>query len=300
MSQFITFVVLGFPSGAIYLGISVGLVTVYLSSGILNFAQAAIAMWGCYVFAALRTSGKLVFPVGTVTLGNSVGSALALIIALVMTVILGEIIHLLIFRPLRRASVMAQIVASVAVLITLVGLATVRFGADTIQVPSMLPNHTYNIGGAHIGLANLVIAAIAIVLACAVGAYFRWTTPGVATRAASSNQDALGLMGYSPTTLDSAAWAIASVVSALMVILGCPYHLPQRRGGLPGRARAGDTARRPDAIAARDRHRQYRARLGPVPDHPLQRQVLVADLESDRPAGSPAVPGGHHRAVYPR
>ena len=69
MSQFITFVVLGFASGAIYLGISVGLVTVYLSSGILNFAQAAIAMWGCYVFAVLRTSGKLVFPVGTVTLG---------------------------------------------------------------------------------------------------------------------------------------------------------------------------------------------------------------------------------------
>jgi branched-chain amino acid transport system permease protein len=89
-------------------------------------------------------------------------------------------------------------------------------------VPSLLPNHIYNIGGAHIGLANLVIAAIAIVLACAVGAYFRWTTAGVATRAASSNQKALGLMGYSPTTLDSAAWAIASVVSALMVILGAP------------------------------------------------------------------------------
>jgi branched-chain amino acid transport system permease protein len=222
MSQFITFVVLGLASGAIYLGISVGLVTVYLSSGILNFAQAAIAMWGCYVFAALRTSGKLVFPVGTVALGNSVGSVPALIIALVMTVILGEIIHLLIFRPVRQASVMAQIVASVAVLITLVGLAAVRFGAGTIEVPSLLPGHTYNIGGAHIGLANLVIAAIAIVVACAVGAYFRWTTPGVATRAASSNQKALGLMGYSPTTLDSAAWAIASAVSALMVILGAP------------------------------------------------------------------------------
>ena len=228
------------------------------------------------------------------------GSALALIIALVTTVILGEIIHLLIFRPLRQASVMAQIVASVAVLITLVGLATVRFGTNTMQVPSMLPNHTYNIGGAHVGLANLVIAAIAIVLACAVGAYFRWTTPGVATRAASSNQDALGLMGYSPTTLDSAAWAIASVVSTLMVILGAPTISLNTGGGLPGRAGAGDTPRRPHAIAARDRHRQYGPRLGPVPHHPLQRQVLVAELGPVRPAGRPAVPGGHHRPVYPR
>ena len=167
-------------------------------------------------------------------------------------------------------------------------------------MPSLLPNHTYNIGGAHIGLANLVIAAIAIVLACAVGAYFRWTTPGVATRAASSNQKALGLMGYSPTTLDSAAWAIASVVSALMVILGAPtISLNGAEVSLVVTG-AGDTARRLDAIAARDRHRQYRARLGPGPDHPLQRQVLVADLDSDRPAGSPAVPGGHHRAVYRR
>jgi branched-chain amino acid transport system permease protein len=222
MSQFLTFTVLGFSSGAIYLGIAVGLVTVYLSSGILNFSQAAIAMWGCYVFADLRTAGKLVFPVGTVKLGSTVGSAPALIIALLTTVILGAIIHLLIFRPLRRASGMAQIVASIAVLITLVGLATVRFGTNTIQVPSMLPSKTYNIGGAHIGAANLVICAIALLLACAVGAYFRWTTAGVATRAASSNQDALGLMGYSPTALDAAAWAIASLVSTLLLILGAP------------------------------------------------------------------------------
>src|SRR5215831_15867881 len=100
MSQFITFIVLGFASGAIYLGISVGLVTVYLSSGILNFSQAAIAMWGCYVFAALTTSAKLVLPIGTIHLGSNMGNWPALILSLAMTVVLGAIIHLLIFRPL--------------------------------------------------------------------------------------------------------------------------------------------------------------------------------------------------------
>ncbi len=222
MSQALTFIVLGFATGAIYLGFSVGLVTVYLSSGILNFSQAAIAMWGCYVFAALTTEAKVVFPAGTVHLKSNMGNVPALIIALATSVILGAIIHLVVFRPLRRASVLAQIVASVAVLITLVGLATVRFGTNTLQVPSMLPSKTVNIGSAHIGVGYLIIAGIAIVLACAVGAYFRWTTAGVATRAASANQEALGLMGYSPTSLDSAAWAIASLVSTVLLILGAP------------------------------------------------------------------------------
>ena len=222
MSQFLTFTVLGFSSGAIYLGIAVGLVTVYLSSGILNFSQAAIAMWGCYVFADLRTAGKLVFPVGTVKLGSTVGSAPALIIALLTTVILGAIIHLLIFRPLRRASGMAQIVASIAVLITLVGLATVRFGTNTISGSLDAAEQDLQHRGRPHRRRQPGHLRHRPPLACAVGAYFRWTTAGVATRAASSNQDALGLMGYSPTALDAAAWAIASLVSTLLLILGAP------------------------------------------------------------------------------
>ncbi len=155
-------------------------------------------------------------------LGSTVGSAPALIIALLTTVILGAIIHLLIFRPLRRASGMAQIVASIAVLITLVGLATVRFGTNTIQVPSMLPSHTYNIGGAHIGAANLVICAIALLLACAVGAYFRWTTAGRRHPGGVLQPGRPGPHGLQPDGPGSAAWAIASLVSTLMLILGAP------------------------------------------------------------------------------
>jgi branched-chain amino acid transport system permease protein len=221
MAQLLTFIALGFASGAIYLGISLGLITIYFASGILNFAQAAIAMWGCYAYAALRNDGALIFPIGTVHVGH-MGAAAAMIIALAMTVVLGAIIHLAIFRPLRRASSMAQIVASVAVLVTLVGLATVRFGSNTVQVPNVLPSTTYHIAGARIGLGSLILLGLAIVLSCLVGLYFKYTTAGVATRAAAANEDALGLMGYSPHLLDAAAWAIASVVSTVLLILAAP------------------------------------------------------------------------------
>lgn len=222
MSQFLTFLVLGFSSGAIYVGITLGLVSVYFASGVLNFAQAAIAMWGAYVYATLRNTGRLVFPVGSVSLGSQVGTLEAAVIAVVTSLILGAIVHLVVFRPLRRSSAMAQIVASVAVLVTILGLVTVRFGTDGVQVPQMLPSGVIRVGSARLGEANLILLGLAVAFTLAVGAYFKWTTAGVATRAAAANEDALGLMGYSPHLLDASAWAIASVVSTVLLILASP------------------------------------------------------------------------------
>lgn len=222
MSQFFTFLVLGFSGGAIYVGITLGLVSVYFASGVLNFAQAAIAMWGAYVYGTLRNTGKLVFPVGTVSLGSQVGTIEAAVIAVATSLVLGAIVHLLVFRPLRRASAMAQIVASVAVLVTLLGLVTVRFGTNGVQIPQMLPSGVIQVGGARLGEANLILLGLALAFCLAIGAYFKWTTAGVATRAAAANEDALGLMGYSPHLLDASAWAIASVVSTLLLILASP------------------------------------------------------------------------------
>lgn len=222
MSQFVTFVVLGFASGAIYVGVSLGLVSVYFASGVLNFSQAAIAMWGAYVYASLRNSGQLVFPIGSLRMGTSVGTVEAVAIAIGTSLVLGAIVHLVIFRPLRRAAAMAQIVASVAVLVTLLGLATVRFGTSGEQVPQMLPSGVIHIGGARLAESDLLLFALAVVLCLVVGAYFRWSTAGIATRAAAANEDALGLMGYSPHLLDASAWAIASVVSTVLLILASP------------------------------------------------------------------------------
>ena len=222
MSQALTFIVLGFASGAIYVGISLGLITVYFSSGILNFSQAATAMWSAYVYDYLKTEGKLVFPIGTVRTHHPMATVPAFIIAVATAIVLGVILHLAIFRPLRHRSFVTQIVATVAVLVGIVGLVDVRFGAFAVQVPKMLPTTVWHVGGARLGADNLILFGLAIVSCGLVGAYFRWTTAGVATRAASANENALAMMGYSPHVLDAVAWAIASLSSTTLLILALP------------------------------------------------------------------------------
>lgn len=222
MSEVLTFIVLGFATGAVYVGISTGLMSVYFSSGILNFAQAATAMWGAYVFASLRNTGLYVLPVGSIATGSSMGTVPAFLLGLASSVALGLVVHFVVFRPLRRSSTLAQIVASVAVLIALVGLVDVRFGTSTIQVTPFLPQTTVLVLGAKLQVGDLILLGLAIVSAAAVGAYFRWTTAGIATRASADNSDALGLMGYSPNWLDAAATTIAAVLSTAMLVFVSP------------------------------------------------------------------------------
>src|SRR6202011_96552 len=110
------FAALGFGAGAAYALLAQGVVLIYRGSGILNFAQGAIAMIGAYVFWDARDNH-----------GWSTLPALAL--ALVLSALLGLVISQGIMRPLRRASPLARIIATLGVLITLQAFAVFKWGS---------------------------------------------------------------------------------------------------------------------------------------------------------------------------
>ena len=73
MSTVLLFLILGLGSGAVYAALSLGLVVTYRSSGVVNLASAAIALYIAYTYAYLRM-GELVDPIPglspTVSLGG--------------------------------------------------------------------------------------------------------------------------------------------------------------------------------------------------------------------------------------
>src|ERR1700712_21165 len=110
MTTFIEFAALGLGLGAVYVGLSTGLLLVYRATGIINFAQGAMAMWGAYVFAKLQDDGSMVLPIGTVYFPQPPGVAVSIVIALANALVLGVLAHYLVFRPVRRAPALAQVV----------------------------------------------------------------------------------------------------------------------------------------------------------------------------------------------
>ena len=115
--KFIRFALLGFGIGALYSLASQGLMVIYRGSGVLNFAHGAIGMVGAYV--EWEVHGQPDWPSWRRRAASPL-SRLRLI---------GALTHLLIMRPLRTASPLARIVATLGVLIVLQSGAVLRYGS---------------------------------------------------------------------------------------------------------------------------------------------------------------------------
>ena len=148
MAIYLQFIVLGFGLGAVYIGLSNALLLVYRATGIINFAQGAIAMWGAYVFARLRKDGTLVFPIGSISFTDKPSVPVSLLLGLVMALLLGLAVHWLVFRPVRSAPVLAQVVVSVALMLTVQALVVIRFGPNNIDIESLVPAESIAVLGA--------------------------------------------------------------------------------------------------------------------------------------------------------
>lgn len=220
MAIYLQFIVLGLGLGAVYIGLSNALLLVYRATGIINFAQGAVAMWGAYVFARLRKDGTLVFPIGSISFTDKPGVPVSLLLGLLMALLLGLAVHWLVFRPVRSAPALAQVVVSVALMLTMQALVVIRFGPNNIDIESLVPAASIAVLGANLSVGELVMAGVMLLLSALVWAYFRFTRWGVATRAAAENERGAMLMGFSPNALAALAMVMASLISTVGVIFG--------------------------------------------------------------------------------
>ncbi|OXM64080.1 ABC transporter permease subunit [Amycolatopsis vastitatis] len=211
MLQLLPFVVAGIAAGAIYGLAGTGLVLTYKSSGIFNFGHGAIATVAAYVFYALHT-----------------GLGLHWVLALIAAVgIAGPVIGLLmevIAARLAPQRVALQIVGTVGIILAVQGLATLGYGANTIQVDQWLPagQATFRLLGTVVTWGQVTIVAIAVVAVAALYAMFRFSRIGLAMRAVVDDPDLLAMQATDPRRVRRIAWVIGSTFTALSGVLVMP------------------------------------------------------------------------------
>jgi ABC-type branched-subunit amino acid transport system ATPase component/ABC-type branched-subunit amino acid transport system permease subunit len=209
MSTVIEFAVFGLGTGAIYALLAEGLVLVYRGSGILNFAQGALAMVAAFVFVQLHDTDGWSFTLSFLT-------AVALVTAL------GAIIHLVIMRPMRNSSALARLISTLGILILLQGLIIVKYGDNLTVVPSSLPNSPITLFGATIPQDRLWLLGLAIVVTGVLYMLSKYTTFGLATSAVAEDQRAASALGWSPDLVAVVTWSAGSALAAVAGILIVP------------------------------------------------------------------------------
>lgn len=227
MNDYLFYLLLGCGAGAIIAGFAMGLVISYQGSGIVNFAYGAIAMWSAYVYAELR-NGAYLFPIPGLPdryrFNHDVGFTWALSLALLTAALMGLLIYALIFRPLRDAPALARVVASVGLIIVMIGLKDRRFPDQlAMRVDPILPREVVTITDKlRVPRDGLWLLAIVLVITVVVWAASKYLRFGLATRAAAENEKGAVLLGHSPDFLAASGWVISSVVGAVVAILAAP------------------------------------------------------------------------------
>ena len=207
----------GMALGSLYGIVAIGLILIYRTNRIINFAAVAIgavpAVWALLLDVQDGIPYLVVLP-----------------IVLIGAPSMGAVVDLLVMRRFARAP---RLIATVATIGLARGLAAIGFfipvwmGAKAGQIPHVpTPWDQWRIttsDGRPILTGNQMAAFVTVVLvAGALGAFLRYTRIGIALRASAENADRAALLGIPVKRVHTVAWMLAGLLGGLAMFVQAP------------------------------------------------------------------------------
>ncbi len=210
MNEVIRFALLGLGVGALYAFASQGLIVIYRGTGVLNFSLGATGIAGVFMQWELQYEHGWPFLAAAL-----VGTALS--------AFLGVLTHWVIMRPLRNASSLVRVIATLGVLVFFQAGVVIRYGSNPRQVDSWLPTNRWKLWGDVATSADrLILLVIASASAAGLWLLYRSSQFGLATEAVSESERSASAVGVSPNQIAVLNWALGSALAAIAGILVVP------------------------------------------------------------------------------
>ena len=201
--------VIGAIGGAAYALVALGLVLVYKSNGVFNFAQGEFGTVAVFALYLLHESG---LPYG-----------LSLVLALVVAVAMGLAVERLVIRPLFDAPRVTLLVATAGVALLAIG-TEIWFGqAKLRKIDPALPRpDRLALLDRNVSDQQLLLIAVLVALGILLALFFNRTNLGLAVLGASQEPTASELVGISVRRLSSFTWGLAALLGGLAGVLFAP------------------------------------------------------------------------------
>ena len=188
---------------------SVGLILIYRANRIINFAHAGMGGVGAILMLLLMRERDV--PYGVALLA---GLATAVVIGLVVEVAF-----------VRRFSTAPRLVLTVATIGIGQGLAFVAGRLPRLfgPVEDIRPGGRINSPLSDVSVEwfpavvtgdDFILLGVTIVALAGMAAFFRFSSAGIAVRAAAENNDMAGVLGVNTKTLSSLVWVLAALLSS--------------------------------------------------------------------------------------
>lgn len=214
MTHFFQYVMSGLSIGSLYTLVALGLVLIYRSTRILNFAQGDLATAGTFVAFTL--------------LGLQLSSALSFIVAIFFGSLLAMAFYFLILIPAQRrdATLLGQVILTVGLGLIFQGLISYIWGTEPQAFPFPLSDtKVWKFSGVVISELSLGALLIGLLASLLLYLLVQKTRLGLAMRATSENLPAAQTLGIPTRRVLSLSWGLAAALGVLAGIFLAPAML---------------------------------------------------------------------------
>jgi branched-chain amino acid transport system permease protein len=218
MHEFWQQVFSGLATGAIYASVALALVMIYRSTDLVNFAQGEMAMFSTYIAWTLVNAGLPFWA--------------AFLITLIVSFIGGMVIERVIIRPVENAPVLAAVIVTIALLLIFNSLAGWIYTYTVQDFPSPFPDRP--LFHSLLTTRDLGVIAMTLIMLALLFVFFRFTSTGLAMRAAAQNPTSARLCGIHVGRMLAIGWGLAAAIGATAGIMVAPVLFldPNMMGGV--------------------------------------------------------------------
>jgi branched-chain amino acid transport system permease protein len=208
MDTFLQQVVSGLATGGIYASLALALVMIYQATDVVNYAQGEMAMFSTYLCWSMLSAGLPYW--------------LAFVATLTIAFTGGILIQRLIIRPVERAPVLTIVIVCIGLLVILNSVAGWLYSYVIKPFPSPFPQTPIRIGRVVFGAHDLGAISVTLILLTLLYLFFRYTSLGLAMRAAAQNPTSSRLVGIRVGWMLALGWGLAALVGAVAGMMVAP------------------------------------------------------------------------------
>ncbi|HEY8547164.1 MAG TPA: branched-chain amino acid ABC transporter permease [Acidimicrobiales bacterium] len=192
----------GVALGCKYALIALGFSVIFKATGVINFAQASLVLLGAYLTYNFGVTWDLDFYPG-------------LLLAMLVGAVIGVVIEALVLRHMVGEEPATVIMATIGILFVLDNVVTAIWGPISRNLGDPWGLRTREVLGVTVADRDLWTILFAGIVLFGFFLFFRYSTLGLAMRAAALDPEAAMAQGIPARRVYRVAWAIAGLVAAL-------------------------------------------------------------------------------------
>lgn len=205
MNMFLETLIGGLLAGTMYSLVAIGFVLIYKASGVFNYAQGSLLLFGALTFVTLTDQGV-----------PALGAIAVTIALLILTAIA---IEKLLLRPLTNRSPMTLFMATLGLSYVVEGVAQGIMGSQVRALNLGIDDLPIFLGDIMISQFDLIAAGVALAIVVVLSLLFNRTRIGIQLRGVADDTRAALSLGIDINRIWQIVWAVAGLVGLVAGLL---------------------------------------------------------------------------------